>query len=95
MFNLASSTSNIFKYLVYIISYAYNLSSPLLNAGKAAPANVEPFPSVVHRSDVSQQDKERWNSIGYTEIASGRVAVLILAGGQVRNGDISSIKSDY
>lgn len=48
------------------------------------PANVEPFPSTVHHSDITESDRERWRQIGFEQIAAGHVAVLILAGGQVR-----------
>lgn len=35
-------------------------------------------------TDVTPEDKKRWLSIGYQEIAEGHVALLLMAGGQVQ-----------
>lgn len=43
---------------------------------------VEPLPGVVARESISFEKEKEWEEIGLREICSGRVAVLLMAGGQ-------------
>jgi UDP-N-acetylglucosamine/UDP-N-acetylgalactosamine diphosphorylase len=56
----------------------------LLSTGFLAPA-VEPVPesSVSRVEDRSSEDKERWWKKGLRAISEGKLAVVLLAGGQV------------
>ncbi len=44
---------------------------------------ITPMKDITKLSDVTPEDKKRWLSIGYQEIADGHVALLLMAGGQV------------
>jgi UDP-N-acetylglucosamine/UDP-N-acetylgalactosamine diphosphorylase len=49
------------------------------------PAGVEIRPMVdeiVKQSQITDEDRKRWLAIGYNEIASGHVALILMAGGQ-------------
>lgn len=45
-------------------------------------SSITPFPGVVYLDSASESDKNEWESTGLNLIASGKVAVLLLAGGQ-------------
>jgi len=66
-------------------------SNPLISPAKVATTNVKPFTGAVQMPEPSSAEYERWNERGIAEIALGRVAVLVLAGGQVRTRLIGEI----
>ena len=45
-------------------------------------SSITPFPGVVDLASASASDRAEWERVGYELIASGKVAVLLLAGGQ-------------
>jgi UDP-N-acetylglucosamine pyrophosphorylase len=45
---------------------------------------IKPMKDITKLTDVTPEDKKRWLSIGYQEIAEGHVALLLMAGGQVQ-----------
>jgi UDP-N-acetylglucosamine/UDP-N-acetylgalactosamine diphosphorylase len=54
----------------------------MIYLGAAQNAAVEPVKASVKIGEVSEEDKRRWEQSGFTKIAEGKVAALVLAGGQ-------------
>jgi UDP-N-acetylglucosamine/UDP-N-acetylgalactosamine diphosphorylase len=62
--------------------FSFNILQKSGEGREEKGVEIKPMKDITKLTDVTPEDKKRWLSLGYQEIAEGHVALLLMAGGQ-------------
>jgi UDP-N-acetylglucosamine/UDP-N-acetylgalactosamine diphosphorylase len=65
-----------------VTSVYQKLSKKVSDVKEKKEVEVKPLPDVVTRQKLKEEDEARWAQLGYEALSEGKVAVLLMAGGQ-------------